>query len=272
MLTTTAIPYLTRTFGAARGCSMKCPYCSTRRWAHRLKCAKCRSGEVHFHPERLGDPAKARKPQVIGVSFYDELFDPQRPDGQVHQVLDACAAAPQHQYVFLTKRPEMAALWCSANQEAEQELPHLDDHDNWWVGVTAETQGALDARALVLLGLGIKHLWLSIEPILGPVKPMAYLGLGRYEFVAAGCLSGGFASDANEKEQCLDLRHLAQISQSRVWNLPLFVKQVPVAGRCSRDSAEWPEELRVQQLPKAWERIIRRLPETVPWENESKGD
>lgn len=219
---------------------------------------------MHFHPERLDDPAKAKKPQVIGVSFYDELFDPQRPGSQVDHVLDACEAAPWHQYVFLTKQPHMAALWCSRNQEREEGLPHLDGHESWWVGVTAETQELLEARAPVLLGLGIEHLWLSIEPILGSVDPTPYLGevsygsgahLQGYDFAAVGCESGcafGAPEGSRVRESVVEV-----VQSSRDANVPVFVKQVPVAGRCSRDPAEWPEELRVRQLPEAWERIIR---------------
>jgi hypothetical protein len=40
--------------------------------------------------------------------------------------------------------------------------------------------------------------------------------------------------------------------------VPVFVKQVWVNGRCSKDPAEWPEALRVQELPEAWKRIVRK--------------
>ena len=266
MLTTTAIPYLTRTFGAARGCSMGCSYCSTARWSHRLRCPKCRSREVHFHPERLGDPARAKRPQVVGVSFYDELFDPDRSPSDIDRVLAACEAAPWHQYVFLTKRPEIAVNWCLGDAVFGT-LPGrcLNGHDNWWVGVTAEGQKSLDARAPTLLGHGIRHLWLSAEPLLGPLNPVAYLKsaqhvarrtcrwTGGYEFVAAGCLSGfPFVTDAVNERECL--RGL--VKRCREYEVAVFVKQVPIAGRCSRDPAEWPEDLQVQELPPAWQAIV----------------
>lgn len=262
-LTVTAIPYLTRTFGAARGCSMGCSYCSTARWSHRLACPQCRRREVHFHAERLDDLFRAKQPQVVGHSFYDELFDPTRPEMDVARVLAACEQTPWHQHVFLTKRPEQVARWCGLRGMG---------HDNWWVGVTAETQELLEARAPALLGLGMRHLWLSIEPMLGPVDPTAWLGrrddgrgsrLDGYEFVVVGSQSGDPGLAVEKEIGWLEACHQLVLA-CRGSNVPVFVKQIPVGkqrpagGRCSRNPAEWPEHLRVQELPPAWAEIVNR--------------
>lgn len=242
-LTVTEIPYLTRVFGAARGCSMDCPYCSTARWSHRLPCPKCRTREVHFHPERLGDPAAARKPQVIGVSFYDELFDPERTELDVLRTLAACDSAPRHQYVFLTKRPEVA----------ERFLDHFRRRANWWLGVTVTGSSGPDVGRLDYLidwaGRGVRT-WLSLEPWFGPMPPTLAEAIWKSGFVALGCESGRAADpgwDRGWHDQALDI-----VMECRSAEVPPFVKQVWAGGRCSRDPAEWPEDLRVRELPPRW--------------------
>jgi len=251
-LTKTAIPYLTRVFGAARGCSMGCPYCSTARWSHRLACPKCRACEVHFHEERLGDPASAKKPQVIGVSFYDELWDPLRPDLDILRVLAACDAAPQHRYVFLTKRPERV-------DERIAEL--FGRHKNWWLGVTVTGGETSDreARACSILAYvwtrkGIRT-WLSLEPWWGGREPATLNeAIAASEFTVIGSQSGGSPVEPGVQEALMSL-FWDVFSRCRHYLRPVYVKQVWVNGRCSRDPGQWPEGLRVWQLPEEWAAI-----------------
>jgi len=250
-LTKTAIPYLTRVFGAARGCSMGCSYCSTARWSHRLACPKCRTREVHFHDERLRDPAAAKRPQVIGVSFYDELWDPLRPELDVMRVLASCAAAPQHQYVFLTKRPERIDAETIATFAARK---------NWWMGVTV-TESDRDGRDRLdrlrpAMVAGVKT-WVSLEPwCMANAGSLLLEAIARVAwFVALGCTSGC------EVDPRYDVPWANGVAEIITWcrrgDIPVYVKQVWVEGRCSRNPAEWPEELRVQELPEEWAKIMR---------------
>ena len=250
-LTKTEIPYLTRVFGAARGCSMGCAYCSTARWSHRLACPKCRTREVHFHEERLGDPAAARKPQVIGVSFYDELWDPLRPKTDVYRVLKACLDAPQHEYVFLTKRPERVT---------EGMVNLFAARENWWLGVTVDGPDADNVcrleRLRPAMAAGVRT-WVSMEPwCMAKAGSLVLEALARVAcFVAVGCRSG---MDTDPKyDECWHAGVAEIVSWCARGGIPIYIKQAWVNGRCSRDPAEWPEGLRVQELPEAWERIVR---------------
>ena len=58
-----------------------------------------------FHRYRLGDPARKQRPRNIFVCSMADLFGAWVPTKWIVEVLDACLAAPQHNYLFLTKNP-----------------------------------------------------------------------------------------------------------------------------------------------------------------------
>lgn len=247
-LPTTKIPYLTRAFNAACGCSAGCPYCWARRFARRLACPDCRAGRVHLHPERLGQPAATKTPQVVGVTFMGDLFDPERPVADIEQVLDACRAAPWHQYVFLTRHVgTRARLW----------RPRFVASPNWWIGTTVTGDERPDHDRLNALrdwaDAGAR-IWLSLEPWFGPWESLD--ALWKCDLVVLGSLSGPGARLDPESERRWHANAAAIVQQCRQAGVPVYVKQAWARGRCSRDPAEWPEELRVQELPAEWAAIL----------------
>ena len=133
-------------------------------------------GTPHFLPDRLGQPAKVKKPgRVFVCSMSDIGHAAVKPEWR-QAVYAAMEAAPWHQYILLTKRPE--AL----------------DYDNIpraaWVGVTVENQELVwrwDWLRDHWDGLG----FVSVEPMLAPVtfsgcRPMP-------EWVIAGPETGAQA-------------------------------------------------------------------------------
>lgn len=59
-----------------------------------------------LHRYRLPMPAQKKKPANIFVCSMGDLFSPSVPIRWIVDVLDACLAAPWHNYMFLTKYPE----------------------------------------------------------------------------------------------------------------------------------------------------------------------
>ena len=57
-----------------------------------------------FHRYRLGDPARKQRPRNIFVCSMADLFGAWVPTKWIMEVLDACLAAPQHNYLFLTNQ------------------------------------------------------------------------------------------------------------------------------------------------------------------------
>lgn len=59
-----------------------------------------------FHMERLDRMVKRRRPTLCFVNSLSDLFHEDASDDQIAQVFGAMAAAPQHTFQVLTKRPE----------------------------------------------------------------------------------------------------------------------------------------------------------------------
>ena len=69
-----------------------------------------------FHRYKLDEPQKWKKLRNIFVCSMADLFGAWVPDEWIRQVLEACDAAPQHRFLFLTKNP-------SRYKELENLLP-----------------------------------------------------------------------------------------------------------------------------------------------------
>lgn len=113
-----------------------------------------------FHRYKLDEPQHWKKPRTIFVCSMADLFGEWVPDEWIKAVFDACAAAPQHRYLFLTKNPQRYIDL--ANKDM---LPR--EH---WYGYSATQQNQLwkfhhggDCPCI--------NLFVSIEPILEPVQP-----------------------------------------------------------------------------------------------------
>lgn len=59
-----------------------------------------------FHRYKLDEPQKWEKPRNIFVCSMADLFGDWVPLEWIQQVFEACEAAPQHRYLFLTKNPK----------------------------------------------------------------------------------------------------------------------------------------------------------------------
>lgn len=69
-----------------------------------------------FHRYRLEEPQRWKKPRNIFVCSMADLFGAWVPDEWIRQVFEACDAAPQHRFLFITKNP-------SRYKELENLLP-----------------------------------------------------------------------------------------------------------------------------------------------------
>lgn len=183
----TKIEWCDMTWNPVTGCLRGCEYCYARKQAHRFTgyddheadtkfIEKDGLFEVHkringvwksgavapanfpfgFAPTlyryRLNQPARKRKGKTIFVCSMADLFGPWVPTKWIVDVMDACLAAPQHRYLFLTKFPER---YLKLEQVAL--LPH---QENFWYGATATepSMSLLDAKHL--------NTFASIEPML----------------------------------------------------------------------------------------------------------
>ena len=115
-----------------------------------------------FHRYKLDEPQCWKKPRAIFVCSMADLFGEWVPDEWIEQVFEACEAAPQHRYLFLTKNPKRYVdLYGNGI---------LRVRDSFWYGSTIT--GANEPFFFSRMPDDNPHTFCSIEPIIEPVGTM----------------------------------------------------------------------------------------------------
>ena len=124
---------------------------------------------------------------------------------------------------------------------------------NVWLGTTVENQEWADKRITHLRKCWPFKLFLSVEPILGPIDihqgcwraeyPRLYNPMAILRWIILGCESGPKRRPAKPEW----FRNIAE--QCRAANVPLFVKQIEINGKVSHDMTEWPGDLQIREMP-----------------------
>lgn len=122
-----------------------------------------------FHRYKLYEPQRWKKPRTIFVCSMADLFGEWVPDEWIKQVFEACEAAPQHRYLFLTKNPARFGSINGWNHRHNNEYAN----DNMWFGTTITRQYELNR--MLKLPYGNAHTFLSVEPILERIDIDHYL-------------------------------------------------------------------------------------------------
>jgi len=245
------------------------------------------TGKVELVEKHLTDPLRWRRPRRVFVNSMSDLFHEALPDEAIDGVFAVMALAPRHTFQVLTKRPSrmrdyMADLparklaWARAAAlllHGETDLaaaPRWADNEplpNVWLGTSVEDQRAADERIPLLLETPAAVRFLSVEPLLGPVRfPLPCTGSvfwGGLHWVIVGGESGPNARPC-------DVAWLRDIvRQCRDAAVPVFTKQMgsncyvdtrqnktlpgwrrAFRDRKGSDPAEWPEDLRVREWPR----------------------
>lgn len=135
--------------------------------------------EPTFHRYRLDEPKRWKKPRNIFVCSMADLFGEWVPDGWIQEVFNACKAAPQHRYLFLTKNP--------SRYDALIDSGTLPEHlENMWFGTTCT-----DMNQPLHWNCNA-HTFMSCEPMLAPWNPAGGKGIARMvpEWVIFGAETG----------------------------------------------------------------------------------
>jgi protein gp37 len=164
-----------------------------------------------LHRYRLGEPARKKKPQTIFVGSMCDLFGEWVPDEWIQEIFDACAAAPQHRYLFLTKNPKRYIQLVNN--------PMIPDSDNFWYGATVTNSEQLhDLWVDGLLGVVD---FLSIEPIKEELLPLSLIPLQYAKWVIIG------AENGNRKGKIIPQREWIEsiVISCRIAGIPVFMKE-----------------------------------------------
>ena len=89
------------------------------------------TGQMRLVPSLLDEPKSWRRRRVIFVGSKCDVFHEDRSHRDVMPILDAALAAPQHVYLWLTKRPRVMKfvfdIWLGRRGEGSA-TPQLDAH------------------------------------------------------------------------------------------------------------------------------------------------
>lgn len=124
------------------------------------------NGNTNLVESALEKPLHWKKPRKIFVCSMSDLFHESVPFTWIEKVMSVIEECPQHTFQLLTKRPHIMAEYFNGLGK-RFELSHLS---NLWLGTTCENQEMADKRIPVLLKIPAAKRFVSVEPMLGPVR------------------------------------------------------------------------------------------------------
>lgn len=199
------------------GCNRGCWYCYGARIAKRFH----RSFEPEFHPERLGELDKLKKPAKIFVCSVADIFAKWTKKEWRDLVLSTIQQEKYSHLTFqlLTKNPECIERGANYGK-------------NVWVGVTATDDDETD-KMYSLVNNYDGNKFISFEPLLGPVSFSRFNGyIDKIDWIIVGKLTGSRKVKLKKKW----VEYI--ISQARSHRIPIFIK----------NNIGWPKK--IQQFPK----------------------
>jgi protein gp37 len=213
MSTKSSIEWTEHTWNPTVGCtkiSPGCKHCYAETMAYRLQAmgiAEYKDGfKLRLVPERLDEPLRRKKPTMYFVNSMSDLFHNDVPYLFLDRVFDVITQCPQHIFQILTKRADRMARYFE-----QREAPA-----NAWLGVSVENRKHGVPRVAVLRGIGAKVRFLSVEPLLESLGPVALDGI---HWVIVGGESG-------PKARPMDPAWAEEIlRQCQAMGIPFFFKQ-----------------------------------------------
>lgn len=171
-----------------RGCtkiSPGCARCYAETFAERFRGVPGSPFEQGFDlrlvPEKLTQPFEFARPRLIFVNSMSDLFHDDVPDDYIVQIAQVMAASPWHTYQVLTKRSARLRDLLKGRLQFAAELRHI-----WW-GVSVDDCRFGLPRVNDLRESAAATKFLSVEPLLGDLGPIDFVGL---DWVIVGGESG----------------------------------------------------------------------------------
>lgn len=167
----TAIEWCDYTWNPVTGCKRGCSYCYAKRIYERFN--EGSFTEIVFHPDRLDEPSKVKKPSIVFVGSMSDIEYWSLE--QIERVIQKCREYSWHTFMFLTK---------DANSYKHHVWP-----ENTMQGLTLERlEKKENAFKLMHLFQHSKRPFLSVEPLLGKMENSdAY---GHLEKIIVGAMTG----------------------------------------------------------------------------------
>jgi len=259
-------------------CSPGCDNCYAERMARRLAQIPGSRWKYNLFRDGWGPaplccyqeleiPLHWKKPRRIFVCSMSDLFHPKVPFEFIEKVWKVaskcCGRDLGHTFLFLTKRPQQMlkfTQWLAGDDDISiAEWPH-----NCHLGVSICNQKEMDEKWPILRTIPAAVKFISFEPTLSLIdcnrhywRPIIETSeqdpLGeivgsepeeRPDWAVIGCESGP------KRREMKELWMKILVEQHQNAQVPVFVKQLSINGKVSRDMNQWPEWARVRQYPK----------------------
>ena len=204
------------------GCTVGCPYCYARSNVQRYRMIDDFS-KPEFFPGKLRLMEKER-PQNFLLTGMSDLAGWKAEWRE--QVFSKMAENPQHQFLFLSKRPDL--------------LDIDTDLDNAWFGVTVTRRSELWRIDALRENVRAKHYHVTFEPLFDDPGKVDFGGI---DWVVIGTMTGPQSRKVRTAPEWV----YSLTKQAHALNIPVFWKEdlVPIMG-----------EDMVQELPDAYNRVL----------------
>lgn len=248
MAENSAIEWTTHTFNPWIGCTKVgpgCDHCYAEGWAKRSGLVRWGVGAERRlttaanwrQPVKWNKSAAAagERPRVFCASLAD-VFDNEVPVSWRKDLFKLIGQTPHLDWLLLTKRIGNVAQMITTQW--------LDWPTNIWLGATVVNQDELDRDLQKLLAIPATIRFLSVEPMLGPIRFVRHGPLSELNWVICGGESGHGARPM-EIDWAADLR-----AQCEARGISFFMKQGSQANWPQfKDFEQFPPSVRVRDFP-----------------------
>lgn len=190
--------------------------------------------EPTLHRYALERPKHWKIPKNIFVCSMADLFGEWVPDGWIRAVFDACSAALQHRYLFLTKNPKRYGntypLYLSCIQRPSKAFEA-------WFGYSYDGTSNQEIRKSLRRQYS-RHQFISIEPMLSPIwEDEINMIRSTCDWVIIGAETGNRKGKVKpEKKWIMKIADMCKMS-----DVPVFMKDSlrEIVGSDFRQEFPW---------------------------------
>ena len=213
------------------GCTIGCGYCYARNNVRRFHMIDDFE-KPEFFPNKLRLMEKKRPQNFLLTGMSD--FSHWKPEWR-EQIFDKMTENPQHQYLFLTKRPE--------------DIVFSTTLENAWFGVTVTSSKEKNRIRTLREHIHCGHYHVTFEPMFDDVGMVDLTGI---EWIVIGTETGHRKGKAVSKPEWVwNLTH-----QAHALGIPVFMKEdlLPIMGEAQMVQEFPPAFYRVLEEQKTWQK------------------
>lgn len=220
---TVCIKSLIQNMNLVIGCTIGCSYCYARNNVRRFHMIDDFEKPEYF-PRKLRLMEKKRPQNFLLTGMSDfSLWEPEWRE----EIFSKMSQNPQHQYLFLTKRPEMIQFSTAL--------------DNAWFGVTVTASKEKERIQALREHIQGGHYHVTFEPMFDNIGDVDLSGV---EWVVIGTETGRRKNKSVSRPEWV----WNLTDQAKALGIPVFMKEdlLPVMG----------EDQMIQELPSAFIRVL----------------